>query len=85
MNKKTKAKLMPLIEEKATLEYFIEKMNLRLSKMWKQKQTKNRMYIYTRSQYLSFIDKIDELDETILNLTPPDTYYKDIPCVKIVD
>jgi hypothetical protein len=85
MDNKTKAKLMTLIKEKAISEYFVEKMRVRLTRMYKQKLTNNRMYENTKCQYLRFLDKIDELDEAILKLTPTGTDFKDMPLVKIVD
>ena len=59
MNKSDKAELKRLVKEKATREYFLEKMQKRLAKQWRMNQTKNRMYIETRKRYHIFINKID--------------------------
>ncbi len=75
MNKENKEQLKRLVKEKATREYFLDKMHNRLSRLWKANQTKNRMYLETRKRYIIFTNKIDEIDEHILKLVPPNTHY----------
>ena len=76
---------MELVKERSVRKYMVEKMHVQLARMWEQKQTNNKMYEYTSWQYERFLDKIDDLDEAILKLVPPNTHYEDVPCVTITD
>jgi hypothetical protein len=76
---------MPILKERATRQYFVEKMTARLSQMWQQNQTNNNMYIRIKWQYHRFINKIDELDETILNMVPMGTDSRSLPRIKITE
>ena len=85
MDKQLQAQLMPILKERATRKYFVEKMTERLSKMWQQNQTNNNMYIRIKWQYHRFINKIDELDETIYNMVPAGTDSRSLPRIKITE
>ena len=75
MNAKAKAKLRQLVKDKAIRKYFVEKTRMRLSRMWEAGQTENRMFKETKKRHILFINKIDGLDESILNIVPPDTHF----------
>jgi len=74
MNPKDKATLKLLIKEKATRQYFMEKMRQRLSKAWQAGQLENKLNIATKKRYQAFENKIDKIDYTILKIVPPGTH-----------
>jgi hypothetical protein len=78
MNPKDKALLKKLIKEKATRNYFIEKMRIRLSKDWQAKRTNTTMHKETKKRYEIFQDKIDAIDNNILKLIPPNTHFNEL-------
>lgn len=77
-SKKDKTLLKKAIIERATREYFLDKMHKRLSRAWKTNSLHTPMNKETLKRYQLFEDKIDKLNDQILRLVPIGTHYSEL-------